>query len=53
VQINPMYLPFRLLNTSAPSFNYSKVMSERTVTSSTLTAANEVEAEILALAREL
>jgi hypothetical protein len=41
VQINQMHLPFRLLNASATSFKYSKVMKERTVASSALAAANE------------
>jgi hypothetical protein len=31
LQINQMYLPFCLLNASVTSFNYSEVMSKRTV----------------------
>jgi hypothetical protein len=46
VQNNQLYLPFHLPNASTTPFNCSKVMSERTVTSSALTAANEASSEL-------
>jgi hypothetical protein len=46
VQINEIYLPFRLLNASVTSFNYLKVMGERIVTASALTTANKVSWEL-------
>ena len=46
VQINQMHLPSCLLNTSVTSFNYSKVMSEKTVASSVLTSTNEASSEL-------
>ena len=46
VQINQMHLPSCLLNTSVTSFNYSKVMSEKTVASSVLMAANQASSEL-------